>query len=69
MMTMAELATWLHVNPKTIQRWIKAGLPVLNVGSPIRPDWRFAWVEVKTWLDERGKPAPAAPAEGEGETA
>jgi predicted site-specific integrase-resolvase len=55
MMTMTELATWLQIHPKTIQRWIKDGLPVLNIGSPVRPDWRFAWVEVRAWLEEREK--------------
>jgi len=56
MMTMKELANWLHVSEKTIQRWIKAGVPVVNIGSPTRPDWRFVWKEVRAWLDA-GKPS------------
>ena len=55
MMTMTELANWLQVSQKTIQRWIKAGVPVTNVGGGKRPDWRFDRKEVRTWLEVRGK--------------
>ena len=55
-MTMKEVADWLRVSEKTIQRWIKAGVPVVNVGGRARPDWRFVREEVRAWLDA-GKPA------------
>lgn len=69
-MTMKEVADWLRVSEKTIQRWIKAGAPVHNIGSPVRPDWRFDREKVITWIDA-GKPpkqrAPADARDGRGE--
>lgn len=55
MMKMKEVAEWLRVSEKTIQRWIKLGMPVINVGSETRPDWRFDEQKVMTWI-EAGKP-------------
>lgn len=51
--TLAELTDYLRVHRTTVQRWIRAGLPVINVGSVKRPDWRFVLGEVRTWLDDR----------------
>jgi excisionase family DNA binding protein len=58
-MTLSELASYLNVNPRTVRRWLPQGLPALNVGSRQRPDWRFIWPEVRTWLDDRQRQRPA----------
>ena len=55
MMTMKEVTEWLRISEKTVQRWIKSGVPVVNIGSATRPDWRFERERILEWLDA-GKP-------------
>src|SRR4051812_20646990 len=39
--TVKQTAQSLNVNPVTVRRWIRAGLPAFNVGSTARPDYRI----------------------------
>lgn len=66
MMTMKEVADWLRVSEKTIQRWIKNSMPVHNIGSSTRPDWRFDREKVLAWIDA-GKPSGASKPEATGD--
>lgn len=51
-----ELANWLMIHPKRILRWMKQGMPFVNVGTERCPKWRFDWPDVRAWFDA-GKPA------------
>ena len=61
--TVREIAEDLRVHPRTVLRWIKQGLPALNIGSAKRPDWRVEPDQLRAWLLARqetlgGKPRP-----------
>jgi excisionase family DNA binding protein len=58
--TAPQLAEYLQVHRDTVYRWIRAGMPAINVGSAQRPDWRLRLPEVERWLQRR-KPLPPAP--------
>lgn len=49
----------LQVNPETVRRWIRAGLPALNVGTTERPDYRIEPAKLREWL-ESGRTTPPA---------
>ena len=55
--TVKETADNLRVNPETVRRWIRAGLPAFNVGSEIRPDYRIEPDVLREWLKTH-KPGP-----------
>ncbi len=49
LLTVNELATFLHVHPTTIYRLLKAHkLPAFRVGS----DWRFNMETINKWMRE-----------------
>lgn len=49
MMTVAELAHYLHIHPSTVYRLVKRGkLPAFRVGS----DWRFSRAAIDRWRME-----------------
>jgi excisionase family DNA binding protein len=49
-MTVDEVAAYLHVHPSTIYRLLKQHkLPAFRMGS----DWRFARSAVEQWMKER----------------
>jgi phage terminase Nu1 subunit (DNA packaging protein) len=52
-LTAHELARHYRVHYKTVLNWVKAGCPVENVGTPLRPDYRFTLVDVAAWLRRR----------------
>lgn len=52
-MTVKEVAEDLRVHPRTVLRWIKDGLPAINVGSAQRPDWRIEPAALREWLGRR----------------
>lgn len=49
-LTRAELAAHLHVSPKTIQRWEKAGLPAEVWGARLR---RYRLDRAEQWLERK----------------
>jgi len=50
LLTVAEVAAWLNVHPKTVRRLCKrANLPFHGVGGRIR----FNEAQVTRWLEER----------------
>ena len=52
--TPKEIAEDLRVHPRTVLRWIKEGLPALNIGtSAQRPDWRIEPDQLRAWLQRR----------------
>lgn len=63
--TVKETAANLRVHEETVRRWIRAGMPVLNVGSAARPSYRIEPDVVRDWL--RGKDWPARLESGGGE--
>ncbi len=52
-LTVKEVAEDLRVHPRTVLRWIKDGLPALNIGSAQRPDWRIEPPVLREWLERR----------------
>jgi len=57
LITLAEVARYLHVHPSTIYRLVKKGkLPALKVGS----DWRFNRESIDQWLAAAEKAAAPA---------
>jgi excisionase family DNA binding protein len=47
--TVADVAEYLAVSPRTVHRWIKElGLPCYRVGGSLR----FRHSEIKTWLSK-----------------
>jgi excisionase family DNA binding protein len=50
-LTKEELATYLKVTPRTIDRLRKTGLPSFKVGDSVR----FKKDEVLKWLEEQNK--------------
>jgi Helix-turn-helix domain len=48
--TVKQTAESLNVNPVTVRRWIRAGLPAFNVGSIARPDYRIEPDVLRAWL-------------------
>jgi excisionase family DNA binding protein len=50
--TLAEVAAYLQVPPKTLHRWrsVGEGPPALKVGRHLRYRWR----DVEAWLQTRG---------------
>ncbi len=63
-LTVKEVAEDLRVHPRTVLRWIKDGLPALNIGSARRPDWRIEPAALRTFLEQRreggaGRDTPA----------
>lgn len=51
--TVRDAAGNLSVHPRTVLRWIKDGLPAINVGSAQRPDWRIEPDVLREWLERR----------------
>jgi len=50
LLTIAEVATFLRVNPKTIRRWVTARrIPCLRIGTRIR----FDRGEIVSWVRQR----------------
>jgi predicted DNA-binding transcriptional regulator AlpA len=49
--TLAEVADFLRVPPKTLHRWrsLGQGPPALKVGRHLR----YRWAEVEAWLETR----------------
>jgi excisionase family DNA binding protein len=47
-MTIHEVADYLHCHFITVYRLIKAGLPAFRIGS----DWRFRRADLKKWIEE-----------------
>jgi excisionase family DNA binding protein len=46
-MTMEEVAKWLHVAPRTLRHWAEVGeIPACRVGKL----WRFRWKDLEEWL-------------------
>lgn len=61
LMTLSELATYLHIHPTTIRRWTNEGLlTCFRIGG--RRERRFLWRDVASYLEEhayagrRGRP-------------
>jgi excisionase family DNA binding protein len=49
-MTLEEVAQFLHVHPSTIYRMLKKrNIPAFKVGS----DWRFNQESIERWMRER----------------
>jgi excisionase family DNA binding protein len=49
-MTLEEVAQFLHVHPSTIYRMLKKrNIPAFKVGS----DWRFSQESIERWMRER----------------
>ena len=50
LMTLAEVAEYLKIAPRTAYGWVKAGkLPGFKVGSA----WRFERADIEAWVEER----------------
>lgn len=48
-MTVAEVAAYLHISPSTIYRLLQKGLlPAFHIGS----DWRFRADAIEAWVEE-----------------
>lgn len=56
--TVKETAANLRVHEETVRRWVRGGLPALNVGSEVRPDYRIEPAVLREWLANR-KSRPA----------
>jgi excisionase family DNA binding protein len=49
-LTLEDVATFLHVHPSTIYRMLKKGeIPAFKIGS----DWRFNQQSIERWIRER----------------
>jgi excisionase family DNA binding protein len=46
MMTLREVARYLHFSQMSVRRYIKKGLPAYRVGN----SWRFLRSEIDEWL-------------------
>lgn len=59
LLTLAEVAAWLQLPPKTLyeMRYRRTGPPAFRVGRWLRYDERA----VQRWLDERQEHDPATP--------
>jgi excisionase family DNA binding protein len=56
--TVKETAANLRVHEETVRRWIRAGLPALNVGTRMRPDYRIKPAVLEAWLADRSESEP-----------
>ena len=51
-MTLEEVADWLHVAPRTLRHWAEVGeVPAFRVGKL----WRFRRKNLEEWLREQGE--------------
>lgn len=57
--TVAQLAAYLQVHEETVRRWIRGGMPALNVGSRQRPDYRIEPNVARCWIARRQQPETA----------
>jgi hypothetical protein len=51
--TPKAIADGWNINPRTVHRWVADGLPAINVGSAIRPDYRIRLDDVREYLARR----------------
>jgi len=60
LMTVGEVATYLHVSPAMIYRLAQTGhLPAFKIGRT----WRFRQALIDSWLDDRRAAPPLADVE------
>lgn len=53
-MTITEAAEYLHVTPRTIDRWaVEEDLPVHRIGGGSKPRKRYYRTELDTWTRSR----------------
>lgn len=55
------VAAWFAVSPRTVERWVEKGCPVLRLGRSSASPLRFRISEVEAWLyirSTRGLRAP-----------
>lgn len=50
LLTIDEIAEFLHMNPMTVYSWVKDGkIPAFKIGKV----WRFRQIEIDKWLKKQ----------------
>ena len=60
LLTVAEVATYLRVDPESVRRWLREG-KLLGINLGRRPGWRIRVADLRIFVLERQRPQARRP--------